>query len=416
MKIEVICPRCKTAVRCDPALLGKRLPCPKCDTALTVRPAPPAEAPVLDALPVEEEVAEALPAEAEEVAEALPVEEELGPGRPISPARAGRRFARAAGIDPDEPAEQEVMDEGDADRQRQIRKAKLPEVSSAYRPSGALPAGALGSLALGALLGAPAALLAEAVAGAVAGAVLGLLYVLNVAAAVLGVVYCLAVVLLAVAALAALVAPFAAGGWAAARVTAGLGRMGNNRNARAAAVLAALSAGLSVAAAAALFVAFGKGPLDERGLFGTRPGGLDVVYLIVGAVGAVVAMAVAWYVAAERVREAKFCEGCGQFMGEVEIKRLCLGGVWAVVRALAEKNTTAAAGLLHSADGQDGKVMLFTCPVCGKAYVEVTALFKARWREKKKQQETEDSWRVASVELTAEEADLFRSAARGEDD
>jgi hypothetical protein len=87
----------------------------------------------------------------------------------------------------------------------------------------------------------------------------------------------------------------------------------------------------------------------------------------------------------------------------------------AVFRALATKKSAAAASELRDAGpGRDGTVVRFTCPECGKGYVEATAHFKVSWLNKKEERKvTEESWLVASVKMTPEEMEPFARDVSG---
>ena len=53
--------------------------------------------------------------------------------------------------------------------------------------------------------------------------------------------------------------------------------------------------------------------------------------------------------------------------------------------------------------------MLFSCPMCGEAFLEVHAQFHATWtKEDKTTDSKEQSWMTASVPLRDKESELFR--------
>ena len=91
------------------------------------------------------------------------------------PGQLGKLFALNAGIDLNEESKSEVQDLVAAHGEW---RTALPEVPSAYQPSGALPASALISMTLGAGVGATLATLVELVAGSLARVVIFLLIAL----------------------------------------------------------------------------------------------------------------------------------------------------------------------------------------------------------------------------------------------
>jgi hypothetical protein len=192
-----------------------------------------------------------------------------------------------------------------------------------------------------------------------------------------------------------------------------LGRAGKNRNTGVALCLAAISAGLAIAIAAALLYALGRELLGDWLSVDVATAGFLIVYGSGAALAAAIAAGAAAHFAARRVQADKFCEDCARFMSGLKVKSLRLGALRAITRALREHNTEVAVSLLYSRTGPDGAVDMYRCPRCGKGIVEVTAHFKARWREPDRGRKKE-SWLVASVELPAAEMLRFPSSRREE--
>jgi hypothetical protein len=309
----------------------------------------------------------------------------------MGPAWLGKLYALRHGIDLNEASKQPMPFPIAALGEW---RTAMPEVPSAYRPSGALPVSALTSMTLGAGVGTGLTTLVVLAGGSLALVVIFLLMALMAI-----VHYILVNAMLGLLAFIAAVLPFIAGGWVAARTTTLFGRWAKNRNATVAQTLSVGSAGVSVGVAAGLFYVFGSSWTDKPGV--------GLVYWCGALFAAAIAMGVAGVVAGKHVLAQKFCEDCKVFMGKLNVKSLRLGALKAIRYAITEHNTEAAVSLLQAEAGHDGTVALFTCPHCFKGFVEVTAHFKARWRGNHGSETKQESWLVASLELPAAEMERF---------
>jgi hypothetical protein len=320
-------------------------------------------------------------------------------------------------FDVDERFTPEVPDEATAEARKKRWKSAMPEVASAYQPSGALPMSAVMLMAAGVGVGIGTGVLAETIVGAIAAVVIALLVFLNGAFAVCGFIYCFGVVLLVIGGLISLAAPFLAGGWTSAATVTMFGQFGKNRNSLVAVLFSVLSTALSLLVFAFLFETFFKGWLESCPPFSAMAGSLDTPYLITIIVGGLLGVLVAGFVAREMVAQAKFCEECEQFMDESEVKSLGLGGLKAMTLAVSSGNAAAAIQLMEVADGNAAKVALFSCPQCSKGYVEVTAHFKCTWKDKEdsnKEKELTESWLTASMAIAEDHVKEFRSRAKAD--
>jgi hypothetical protein len=330
-----------------------------------------------------------------------------GTNEPLVPA-----FARQAGIVLTEKHAAEVPNAATAEQHLASWKELMPPVPSAYRPSGALSARALVFLPLAAILGAPFGVFTGWLIAVVGYFFLGYP---NLGKGVplrkggddgwvelaIGCVCCLAILPIT-----GIVA-----GW----VGALLSRPARNRNLTAARWGAGGAGALAMLIACVLFLLYGKESLD-RLLWGPSVY-LAAAYVIAGLLGAPLGVWTAARIGGWKVAQLKFCEGCQVYMKPAELPGLCLGGLRTMARALAERNLAVAAALLEDPTGEDGKPVLYTCPTCGRGYVELTAHYEVRWHdpgdlmtEPKKSMKVE-SWLAASVELTAAEARRFQPFA-----
>jgi hypothetical protein len=321
-------------------------------------------------------------------------------------------YARQAGIPLTEKHAAEVPNAATAERHLASWRELMPPVPSAYRPSGALSARALVVLPLAAVLGTPFGVLAGWLLAVVGYYFLGYP---NLGKGVplrkggedgwfelaIGCACCLAVLPLT-----GIVA-----GWAASL----LSRPAKNRNHTAACWCAGGSGALAMLAAVVLFLLYGKESLD-RLLWGPSVY-QTAAYAVAALLGAPLGVWVAARIGGWKVEQLKFCEGCNVYMKSAELPGLCLGGLRTMARALAERNLAVAAALLEDPTGQDGKPMLYTCPTCGRAYVELTAHYEVRWHDpgdlmtEPKTKKKMESWLAGSVELTAAETRRFQPFA-----
>jgi hypothetical protein len=311
-----------------------------------------------------------------------------------------RQSARPAPTDRHEEFDGQVVNAAAAERLLAAWKKELPEVPSAYQPSGALPVSALLSMGLGAVFGAAAGGTVVFFGGVVVAAI-GALTVLGIACAGL-----LSIAIVVLGLLLCLVT-FAFAGWVSASCTTRAGRSGKNRNIRAAIIFSVVSAVLSAVVAWTLSESIRTLPiLAGKDFFGPQVGGFYVIPLIFVLIGGLVAAIVAGIISADQVRSAKFCEDCERYMQGEELKKVTLGGLQVLARALNTKDLGPAASLLQTTPGENGTLRLFSCSSCSRGYLEVTADFKARWKEKKANKDKSESWLVGSLQLT--DAELAR--------
>jgi hypothetical protein len=384
MEVRIFCPRCQHVLTVDPAAATDPMACPDCGQLFHL---PPAGGDGLGS-------------------------GEASPGDP--PARARRRpgpaLAEALGIDLERQAPG-VSDGKAATAELKAWKKAVPAVRSAYRPSGALPTSALVHLLLGGLCGAVLGALVAALAAGIGGGLMLLLAgFIGWLADKVNLIWGLPVCLFGFAGLVTAVVTFAGLGGTAALTTVEAGKAGKNRNTAAGVLASMLSAVAGMYLAWVLFQFYGKALLNRK--LDVAPGALDTVYAVVALLGGMVAAVTAGLTAAREVQAAKFCEECRIYLQPAPLTTLSLGALEAMAHALRQRDLDAAADLLAAPDGAAGKVELFPCPECGKGFLELTALYKAAWKDTDGDEQTrEATWLAGSVELAPPEVARFRAPA-----
>jgi hypothetical protein len=302
-------------------------------------------------------------------------------------------------------------------------RREMPAVSSAYEPSGALPATAVLLLLLGSVVGCVAGLFAQTVVGSVG---LGLVIGLGLALQGMGIVQ--AIVLFPLYMVTVLAAYFVTG-WVAAWCTTRLGEWGKNRNIVAPLVLSVIASLIPVVFACVcyfnseLYTGHMSPPLEKQ-VSQTSP--LLSLWLfsnffsVVSTLfGLVIAPATAGYFAVRRVLSVKFCEGCQRFMRASGWKTLSLGCLRALVRAVRKDKLDVAASLLHGPSGEEGEARLYSCRCCSRGYLEVTVKYKAQWQSafasfsyppgaSSKPTSKKEKWLAVSREVAAPDAQCLR--------
>jgi hypothetical protein len=393
MSIRVSCPACGSVSYFDERDAGREADCPSCQRPIEI---PGAEEPILDVVP-EEPVLEVEPEP--------PILDVVGEEpRPSSGTR-----RRVPSIDEEEAFDGHVDSEVAATALLRQWRADMPEVASAYQPSGVLPAMALVNMSIGATVGAPAGTVAGGLVAAVGGGLLAALGWLIALILFCGFIVFAMVALFGLLGLVVVLLTFSASGWVSAVFTTEFGRWAKNRNVRAAVLFSTVSAGLSVVLAWVLFQAFAKPILVDHGWIGPQIGDFDILSPIAALLGGAFAVFIARRTAADRIRAAKFCEECERHMERSPLKKLGLSGLRAMAHALNQNRLAEAVSALDLPPGESGEADLFTCPSCSRGYVELKANFKAVWKETKDKKEKTESWLVSSVELGAEDMKRFRA-------
>jgi hypothetical protein len=341
--------------------------------------------------------------------------DEPAPRRAYGPDESpGRAFAERAGIDLDEFHQIPVLSEEEAKGRLDEWHEAMPEVPSAYQPSGKMPGQALAAMLISVpFAGLGGGLAFVVVGGIVAALTLGISALHGWMADTCGCVLCILIIL-----------GFAVGilggaltcgvlGWAAAAITTGAGMVGNNRNTTAAVVISLVSCALALGLSH-----FVGGWLLTELLDWYQPGLLDASWMPwvrYGGeiVGGLIALLVAGWTAQNMVQESKFCEDCEKYMEEETRRGLHLGPARALTRALAEGDFEAAADLMSSREGKSAVPTLFWCAKCGKGYLEVQAKFQCTWKKDNEDEELEEEWLAASAAMEPEQVDLFRQRRRG---
>jgi hypothetical protein len=328
-----------------------------------------------------------------------------------------QRFAREEEIDLNETFVRTVANEYEAASQLHKWHLQMHPVPSAYEPSGAMPARAAPLLLLGSLVGGVVGFLPVAVIGSVALQCVDPLLKSNLHwyQKIFGIIW---LFVLSVGA-------YAVTGWVSAWCTTRAGEWGKSRSIRAAAllsVIASLTPAVVVCACYFLSGFIGDGlkevtnevsPWLADWLFHSGP-----VALIIAVFGIVVAPFTAGHCAVGRVRSVKFCECCDSFMRVSRRKKLTLGYLRGLVRAVRQGRLDVAASLLHGPSGGDGFARLYYCPHCSRGYLEVTVTFNAKWKpaDRKDHGRKREDWLTVSRELAAPDAERLRQALLGTTD
>ncbi|HUU43774.1 MAG TPA: hypothetical protein VMX57_08340 [Planctomycetota bacterium] len=397
MKTQFNCPHCNKRLAVDVAHVGKKSRCPVCRNPLIIPPPTPEATPV------------------EPVSTAPPVSHAPATFPTTSPGPAASR-AVVAQIDLKQTQSASYADKQTADAEVLRIKGMLPEVVSAYSPSGRLPGSAFALLVVGGVLGIPAGAIAGTVIlGLTLLAVLLLVLVIGALSEGCGVIWCLPVFVLIIVGLGGYAVTYIGVGAAAAACVAGMGRLGKNRNVPITIVLALVSAFLAIIVfrfplgMLASLASDSEGDLAEGADAFLEMGPLAWIFLVVGLVIALVAAAM---IAKLMVEGAKFCEDCEEYMEHWDLKNVTLGGAVVLVDALRSSDLAAAVDVLATSAGQDAAPKLFACPRCGRGYVELTFNFSGKYStgEGANRQENtlEQSWLTNSQPLTPQQVLLFR--------
>ncbi|HPB32864.1 MAG TPA: hypothetical protein PLB62_15555, partial [Candidatus Sumerlaeota bacterium] len=273
---------------------------------------------------------------------------------------------------------------------------------SLYKPSGKIPSQAVLYMIIGAVLG----VLAGGLSGLIVSHIGLLVTFLLVSATtwladVTGRVFCCPAILAIVAFIVSYLASFVIAGIASALCVTGIGKKGKNRNVAAAAVLGMVSGALGA-------YVFSQGYMLIHTAM--RSEGYALWGMIVGILISVIS---AWICSVHEVHEAKFCEECECFMSKEALRGLSWPGMRLITGALKSNNMEHAAIIIEKAGGKAGLPFLFTCPMCKKGYLEISAQFEKHWKTEKKgggakDEEKKETWLIASRELNAVQTDRFK--------
>lgn len=273
-------------------------------------------------------------------------------------------------------------------------KEQLPEVKSAYKPSGKAPVAALLLMLIGVPFACMAGILGGGITGLVIGVVLGLILAIPFLAwlsilpkMAMGCGFIVAII----GGIIIGVVSFGAAGLVAATVIVFLGKIGKNRSPVIASVFAFTAALLVVVGTLWLISFIGDPEIHDF----TKSGWGIAAIVIAGFVSAAISAGTA----VDKVNSHKFCENCQKYMQEYELRALSYVGTFSTVRALTSGNMDIAKNLMKEAPGDRGVPKLFMCSLCGKGYLDIILNFKATWEtgdKKKPTDEKTESWLVAS--------------------
>jgi hypothetical protein len=398
----VQCAHCGRKLAIDPKHVGTSVVCPLCKQSFT----PPAEP---EALPVAQPEHETAGIQRDEP--------RLRQARPAAPpASPGRDFADRCGIDVDEEHFESVSGKKSAEQQLADWQEDMPEVPSAYQPSGKLPFGAVVSMLLGSLAGAVGSALAFMIVGAIVfGLTVGIFALVAWMSEACGRVLCILILLGIVVGVVGGALTYGLQGWVAAMITTAAGVAGKNRNVPAAVVLSIVSCILGLVLSSLTLDYLGDWMLRTLDVADKQEEPASWVNWLILAgkgLGCLIAVLAAGLFARSMVRDSKFCEDCEDYMQDKTLRGLGLGAAKAVTRALAERDFDAAADLMSTPEGKCGVPTLFWCPKCDKGYLELQAKFKCTWTKGDENEEKEEEWLAASAELEPEHLDLFRDLRR----
>jgi hypothetical protein len=300
-----------------------------------------------------------------------------------------------------------LADEAAADAHLAQAKARLPEVASAYQPSGKLPFAGLAALAGGAVFASIAAAVTGTLVAGIALALFALMGFLVAVIAACGFVACITLVWGVGVAVIGGAATFGGLGWVAGTTTAWAGKLGQNRNATAAYVFSffATFVGWAAVAAAPVLLAqvvppspddFSVGGLVHLfGDYGWLHGGVLVL-------GLAFALLMAWVGAEDAMLAQKFCEPCGLYMQETKLPGLSFAAGEEALDAIDAGDGAGAARALGVESGLDLEPTLHRCPRCGAGFFEARGWTRAKWTGPKGEKDAVHDWRAISCALRPE--------------
>lgn len=318
-----------------------------------------------------------------------------------------RDYAHALNIDVDEIVHRQYDEASDVDRAVEAIKAGLPEVESAYVPSGILPAEAMFWMILGTIFGVPAGILGAIVVLVVGGIICGLLIGLTVLLAAC-VIWIGAIVLLAVFALLTLFFQYVVAGLCSGYVVARMSQFGKNRNMGLTSVMAVISVIVAVYLVT-LPILMPDPWLPVLARLGINRNNLPGpwAYWTLTSIGVLVAGFVSGITAAACIGTRKFCEECELWMTFRELGRLPLGALRLVPYAIKERHFTRLAQIYREFEGNDSKSTLFHCPSCGVGYFDAEFEVEFKYDE---DDESHQQWLVASCGLEPDDVRVLETA------
>lgn len=312
---------------------------------------------------------------------------------------------------------------GDAESQTTQLKARFPEVESAYVPSGALPASALLWLAIGGALAVPVSAMVGTILGGITVVLAALMGLVIALVAACGFVVCFTIVIELVIVVGGAAITFGGAGLAVGFLVAWLaGRMGKNRNAWAAALVASSATFVGVLVlfalpqVALLFV----GPPDPTSDFAISTivhtiADLGWVQITVGVLGALVAMAAAGLIAYGEVGLQKFCERCNEHMDDMLLWGTSFEHAAILVERSRANDYASIASVLAQEQGIDVETHLHACPRCGVGFLESQAHVRAQWPGKDGDEDDHWQWLFLSTSLIEQDTRQLKACARPEE-
>ncbi|MDQ3037633.1 MAG: hypothetical protein M3Y87_34890 [Myxococcota bacterium] len=311
---------------------------------------------------------------------------------------------------------QQVAGAEGADHYESELKRRVPEVPSAYVPSGRMGATALPWLALGAALGVPAGAAATGIAGAITLLLFTVMGAVIALVAACGWVVCMTVVIELGIALIGSAITFAVAGLVPGWIVAAMGKRGLNRSPWAAALFAVPSAVLALAIALAVpyvATAFVPVPLDPDELsvagalhtfFGT-----SWVHLVVILIGVVITIAAAALFAHSEVGAQKFCERCQRYMDRVPLPGVSFDrALWMFERLRAGAAREVPPHLAGVTGELDVEPELHRCAGCAGGFFEARAHARTEWVTSKGDKDDRHSdWICFSTATRPEDSDAL---------
>ena len=316
-------------------------------------------------------------------------------------------YAHGLNIDTGEVVQRQLADESDVERAVKQFQAELPEVDSAYVPSGILPAEAMFWMILGTILGVPVGMLGAIVVLAVGGVICGLLVGLTVLLAAC-VIWIGAIFLLAIVAFVTVVGQYVAAGICSGYVVARMSQLGKNRNVGMTSVMAAISA-VAAVYLITLPLLMPDPWLPHLAQLGINRNDIPGpwAYWTLATIGAAIAGFVGILTAAGCIGTRKFCEACELWMTVRELRKLPLGALRLVPHVVKERHFTRLAQIYREFKGRDSQSFLFYCPSCGIGYFD--AEFEAEFKYDEDDEDYQQ-WLVASCSLEPDDVRILETA------
>ncbi|MEM7011152.1 MAG: hypothetical protein AAF585_06680 [Verrucomicrobiota bacterium] len=310
-------------------------------------------------------------------------------------------------------------------------KNLLPEVRSAYVPSGRISGLAWLTLPLGALLGVPVGFIAGSLVTIIALALtLGSAWLFGALGEYIGKIAGVFLLFVLVFGLGGFLMTFSFIGTGAAKTVAFYNWISKSRSVFASVICALLSTiGALIAYRIAVTMAmnfYGWTEIWEPGLAGGEAGWKKFASIcaegmtstewwgwLIFAIGVIIALGTAGCHASKQVNENKFCEHCDQNMKKIELRKISFPGARLASKLLERRRIRDCATSIPSLVGRDATPTVYQCPKCSHGYIEIEVFLDAYYLDKDdKAIDLEACWCAGSIEARPDQIEEFLSLAQ----